>query len=778
MASNRSAPRKSVGLLVKLGYLGVDEFAEKYATNLSDGGMFVRTREPAPVGTEVRFKVEIAGGQRVLQGIAVVRWIRAEAPSGMGLQFVKLDAASQVLVERMLRGRKDASPPKVEPVLPPASKPPSPVAAAEPPPQEIDLDLDALVAETQPPTSSMNFEPKADLAPPLEPEVVVPLEPDVTATTLPEIRRDGGRASGAPMPVPTIEVPASAPPETRPRPAGPVFLKEVAPQNATGPIIGIDLGTTNSAVAVLTKGRPVILNSKDGYNTLPSVVALTAQNKLLVGHRAKQQLVLNPTRSIFGAKRLVGRDYDSPTVRQVRERFHYEICADDQGRAAVRLGESILSLEEVQGLVLRECRELAEQSLGQKVHRAVVTCPAYYSEAQREAVRRAGRLAGLQVERVLNEPTAAALAFGMNRDVSKRVLVYDLGGGTFDATLLRLDKNVFEVLATGGDVFLGGVDFDNQIVDLLLERFQQQHGQPFSGDRVALSRIAEVAERAKTSLSERSQFEVHLPMLEMDAAGVPRDLRCTLQRADVEKACADLVDRTIQAVQDVLLDAKLKADQVDDVVLVGGMSRMPLVRERLKEVFKKTPLASVNADEAVALGAALYTGSVDKVSSLVLIDVVPMTIGLGKPGGGFHRLIERNTPLPATRSFGLSTHLDDQPFLEVMIFQGEDSNVAGNEFVGALRVEGLPRGPKGSVQVAITLSLDAECVLKVEAREFRTNKVVQATLATRYTSDQIAKKLGISDAQRVKSQEGRAAELEKRAGGFWSRLKKVFGRAK
>ena len=419
---------------------------------------------------------------------------------------------------------------------------------------------------------------------------------------------------------------------------------------------------------------------------------------------------------------------------------------------------------------------MAENTLGTKVSRAVVTCPAYYSEPQREAVRRAGKLAGLKVERVLNEPTAAALAFGMNRELSKTVLVYDLGGGTFDATLLKIDKNVFEVLATGGDVFLGGTDFDNQLVDLLLQRFQTQHGRPFAGDQIALSRIAEVAERAKVALSEQQTFDVHLPMLEFDPSGSPKDLKCTVTRADIEASCLTLVDRTIQAVHDVLLDAKLKPAQVDDIILVGGMSRMPLVREKLKAVFKKPPQASVNADEAVALGAALYSGSVDKVSSLVLIDVVPMTVGLGKPGGGFHRLIERNTPLPATKSFGLSTHEDNQTELEVIMFQGEDSNVAGNEFLGAMKIEGLPKGPKGSVQIAITVSLDAECVLKVEAREFRTRKVVQTTLATRYTSDEVAKRLNISAEKRAQTDQKRSEELGGRAGGFWSRLKRVFSR--
>ncbi|MDP2269087.1 MAG: TIGR02266 family protein [Archangium sp.] len=860
MDHNRSTQRKLVGLLVKLAHKGVDEFASKYATNLSDGGMFIRTREPKPQGTELSFKVEIADGQRVLQGVAIVRWTRAEGdpngPPGMGLEFLKLDPASRALVDRML-GFNAAAVPKIAPATtpsrglpvaaaiapvttpskqlpvappkpsfeladelfgdapapsedepladepfeaaaafaaPPLPPPPpalTPVPAAEPkdafsdpdvfgalaasnsPEKEIDIELDALVAETpQPPpldlfseSSASGFEVELELAEvvPPAPFVAPPLK--ARPEPVPEVR--------APV---VLDQPAAVAPPPQPLSGTPIYLKDIKPSDGTGPVIGIDLGTTNSACAVLSKGRPIILSSKDGYNTIPSVVALNAQGKLQVGHRARSQMVLNPTQSIFGAKRLVGREFESPTVRQVKERSHFEIVAGHDRRAAVKLGANVLSLEEVQGLVLKECKEMAEQALGTSVTRAVVTCPAYYSEPQREAVRRAGAMAGLKVERVLNEPTAAALAFGMNRELKKTVLVYDLGGGTFDATLLKLDQNVFEVLATGGDVFLGGVDFDNQLVDLLLERFATWHKRPFSGDRVALSRINEVAEKMKMALSERQSFDVHLPMLEMDAGGKPLDLRTTVTRAEVEAVCSELVERTIQAVQDVLLDAKMKASQVDDIILVGGMSRMPLVREKLKAVFKKPAQASVNADEAVALGAALYSGTVDKVSSLVLIDVVPMTIGLGRPGGGFHRLIERNTPLPATKSFGISTQKNDETELEVMVFQGEDSNVAGNEFLGAVTISGLPKGPAGSVQVAITLGLDAECVLRVEAREFRSRQVVRSTLATRYTSEEIAQRLGISTEKREAVNKSRGDELEKRAGGFWGKLKSLFKR--
>ncbi|WP_375754760.1 TIGR02266 family protein [Corallococcus exercitus] len=612
---------------------------------------------------------------------------------------------------------------------------------------------------------------------------VAPPPPQPPPSVLPPSVRQAPPAPAAPS-APAMLAPAAAPATPAPPPAldangqvRPIYLTPPqTPLAGTGPVIGIDLGTTNSCVALLSNGRPVVLRSREGYNTIPSVISLSAQSKLLVSHRAKNQLVLRPTHTIYGAKRLVGRPYDSAVVKQVRERFHYEITPDAAGRAAVRLGNDVLSLEEVQGIILRECKEMAETHLNQKVERAVVTVPAYYSEPQREAVRKAGHMAGLKVERILNEPTSAALAYGLNRELNKKVLVYDLGGGTFDATILRIEKNVFEVLGTGGDIFLGGIDFDNLIVDFLLERFQEKEGIAFNGDGIALSRVADAAERAKMGLSERSTFEVHIPMLMMDNAGRPRDLRVTMSRQDLEKICDPLLNRTIDVVRDVLLDSKLKASEVDDIILVGGMSRMPLVRDKLKGLFGKNAQASVNADEAVALGAALYSGSVDKVSSVVLIDVLPMTIGVAMPGGAFKRVVERNSPLPTQRSFAISTSQDNEERMELSIFQGEDNHISANEYLGTVRMEGLPRGPKGSVRVAVTLKLDSECVLHVEAREYSTRKEVKATLATRYSPEELQKQLQVSKEAMNAAEERRGADLKDRAGRFWGFVKKALGR--
>ncbi len=1015
----RKADRKSVGLLVKLNHPDLGNFVQGFATNISAGGMFIRSKKPHPVGTEVRFQVELANGARVMKGSAVVRWIRESGDptgaAGMGLQFRDVDADTQAVIDKMLAsaGAGKLVEPKIEPAPKPAAKPkpalgavvppmaaaapagraapaPAPRAAAPaaaardlsalfddgdlsvgaeasgpleipdtrppappkpslvPPPAaaELELELDTEAAPEPPapvpapvpapapaararpalapeppkpqPPAAFSLEEDEPLEfgspPPPSPAVVVPppaeedvnisidelvrgtpasedadveveLEPvpeveleispadtseevvegveveiapveeeeeakpaaaaaslktgmdfDFSAGDEEEIELEldlpAGKGKGKPppqkkpapkpaakpapvaaapaaaKPAPVAAAPAAAKPSALPNirreapappppaPASPVmleaqkaasplpppststpiFLKPPATLSGTGPVVGIDLGTTNSCVALLNGNRPLVLRSKEGYNTLPSVVSLTSAKKLMVSHRAKSQMVLNPQQTIYGAKRLVGRLYDSATVRQVRERFHYDIVPDENGRAAVRLGEHVLTLEEVQGLILRECKEMAEGHLNQKVERAVITVPAYYSEPQREAVRKAGAMAGLKVERILNEPTAAALAYGLNRDMKKRVLVYDLGGGTFDATLLRIDKNVFEVLATGGDIFLGGLDFDSQIVDVLLQRFQETEKIAFTGDSVALSRVTDAAERLKIALSERTSFDVHIPMLMMDDAGKPRDLRCTLSRAELEQTCMQLINRTLDVVRDVLLDAKLKPSDVDEIILVGGQSRMPLVRDKIKELFGRAPQASVNADEAVALGAALYSGAVDKVSSVVLIDVLPMTIGVAMPGGAFKRVIERNTPLPIEKSFGLATSRDNETVLELSLFQGEDQLVSSNEYLGTVRVEDLPKGPKGSVKLAVTLKVDSECVLHVEARELSTRKQVKASIATRYSPEALNQKLNISADAIQASEAKRSAELKERGGRFWGFVKKVLRR--
>ncbi len=550
----------------------------------------------------------------------------------------------------------------------------------------------------------------------------------------------------------------------------PEFVKD-------SPLVGIDLGTTNSVCAVLAGGRPVVLKTTGGANVVPSLVAINKAQKLTVGYAAHAEFMHNPAQCIYGSKRLVGRDFDSPAVDAVRERFAYEIVKGKDDKAAVTLGGKLVSLEEIQAIILTECRLMAEKFLAKRVSRAVVTCPAYFTEAQRQSIRVAGALAGLRVERILIEPTAAALAYGLNQDLSRKVLVYDVGGGTFDATLLRIEKNVFEVLATGGDVFLGGLDFDHQLIDALVKRFEAEHNVLFNADPGALARIADQAEKAKIALSEKESVEVRLPMLQLGDRGRAMGLSFTLTRAELEEFSTPLVERTIEVVQGLLRDAKLKAADVDEVVLVGGMSRMPMVRERLRQLFKKQPHASINAEEAIAVGAALFTGVVDQVSNVVLIDVAPMTIGLGLPGGGYKRLINRNTPLPASASIGVATTEDNSEVIELSVFQGEDADVAVNDYVGTIRIDGLPRAPKGVVKVAINLKLDANCVLHVDARELHTRRRFESTLATRYTTAEVQKQLGIKPQAARAALTKRTEEIKKRSGrGIFGFLRSAFSR--
>jgi molecular chaperone DnaK len=485
-------------------------------------------------------------------------------------------------------------------------------------------------------------------------------------------------------------------------------------------IIGIDLGTTNSCAAAVKDGRPYVIPSREGYNTVPSIVALNTRNRIVVGHLARAQLLTNPRQTVWGAKRLVGRAYDSPVVQDIKSKFAYEIVAGPEGLAAVKLGPEILTLEQVSALVLREVKEVAQNHLGEEVNRAVITVPAYYNERQRAAVRHAGALAGFQVERILNEPTAAALAYAFGRRVNQRVLVYDLGGGTFDASVLELNDNVFEVISTGGDTFLGGVDFDSRIVERLLEVWQEQIGEPFSGDRVALSRLVDAAERAKCALSERTDFPIQLPFLAMKD-GRPLSLDTALIRDEVVKLVAPLVDRTIEVCREVLAAKGLGPADIDEVLLVGGQSRMPLVHERVAAFFGKAPSRAVHPDEAVAVGAALLADSLGSAEGVVLIDVLPMSIGIGLPGDRVKTIIERNTPLPVRKQYGLTTTRDGQTDFELVVLQGESTSATACEYLGTVRLTGLPAGPRGMVKIAVSFELGAECLLTVTARELNTD---------------------------------------------------------
>ncbi len=435
-----------------------------------------------------------------------------------------------------------------------------------------------------------------------------------------------------------------------------------------GPILGIDLGTTNSCCAIVKSGKPFVIPSRRGHNTIPSVVAINELGDELVGHAAKAQMEINPGRTIYGSKRLVGRPFDSPVVREVRDRFHYKIVKGHDNSAAVQIDDKVLTLEEVAAKILTEIRDTAQEYVGGYIKRAVITVPAFFNENQRQAVRKAGELAGFKVERILNEPTAAAITFGMKAEGDRTLLVYDLGGGTFDATLLEMKGDTFEVLSTGGDTFLGGVDFDNQLMDHVLIEFQLSLGKMPEIDRVAYLRVLQGAEFAKRTLSSKSEARIALPFIgKLD--GAPVNLDITVDRKTLEKLVTPLVDRTMDVCESVLAERGLGTDVVDDILLVGGQTRMPMIWEKIQELFGKEPLKGVHPDESVAIGAALMGESINKKASFKLVDVLPMSIGIGVPGGVFRKVISGGTALPASRTYGLYTYLDNQTRMVIPVYR-------------------------------------------------------------------------------------------------------------
>ncbi len=534
-----------------------------------------------------------------------------------------------------------------------------------------------------------------------------------------------------------------------------------------GPIIGVDLGTTNSCVALMKGDRPQVIASRQGYSTIPSIVAVSDKGKLLVGHPAKDQMVINPTLTVSGAKRLVGRPFDSPMVNEVKLRSLYEIVEGPDGQSAVKLGAEVVTLEEVAALILLEARSLAEDHLNRDVHRAVITCPAFYNEHQRAAVRRAGKLAGLHVERVVNEPTAAALAFGFGKDLKSTVVIFDLGGGTFDATVLAVDGETFEVKATGGDTFLGGVDFDHAIVDQLLKAFKNQHGVFFKGDRVAVQRVREAAETAKQALGQYTKYHVSLPHLTV-IDDKPYDLEADLTLNEMEQACAPLIERCMQILESVIEQAGTSTKEIDDVILVGGSTRMLKVQERLKRFFAKEPNKGVHPDEAVGVGAALLAYSLEQKSGVRLIDVNPMSIGVGLQSGRFINVLPRNSRLPTEKTYTIGTSAKNQRELDVQIYQGESADTARNEHLGTLLIDGLPKGAKGTVKTEVQFKLSADCVLSVGARVLGSNKQVQAVMATKGTP--------VAVAQKVEARQRVQGTGKPPPGGLMGFFRRLFGK--
>lgn len=487
-------------------------------------------------------------------------------------------------------------------------------------------------------------------------------------------------------------------------------------------VIGIDLGTTNSCVAIMDGKEPKVVENAEGARTTPSIVAFTDGEERLVGQPAKRQAVTNPENTIFAVKRLIGRRYDDPVTEKDKKLVPYHIVKGDNGDAWVEAGGRKQSPSQISAMILQKMKETAEAYLGEKVEKAVITVPAYFNDAQRQATKDAGKIAGLEVLRIINEPTAAALAYGLDKKEGKTIAVYDLGGGTFDISVLEIGDGVFEVKSTNGDTFLGGEDFDMRLVEYLAAEFKKEQGIDLKNDKLALQRLKEAAEKAKIELSSTTQTEINLPFITADATG-PKHLTLKLTRAKFEQLVEDLVQRTIDPCKAALKDAGLKAGEIDEVVLVGGMTRMPKIQEIVKQFFGKEPHKGVNPDEVVALGAAIQAGVLQgDVKDVLLLDVTPLSLGIETLGGVFTRLIERNTTIPTKKSQVFSTAEDSQSAVTIRVFQGEREMAADNKMLGQFDLVGIPPAPRGVPQIEVTFDIDANGIVNVSAKDKGTGK--------------------------------------------------------
>ncbi len=524
-----------------------------------------------------------------------------------------------------------------------------------------------------------------------------------------------------------------------------------------GKIIGIDLGTTNSCIAIIEGGDPAVLANSEGARTTPSVVAIAENGERLVGQIARRQAVTNPENTVFAVKRLIGRRFDDPEVQRAAKVLPYKITRADNGDAMVELRGKNYSAQEVSAMILQKMKKTAEDYLGEEVTEAVITVPAYFNDHQRQATKDAGKIAGLDVKRIINEPTAAALAYGLDRKKDEKIAVFDLGGGTFDISILEVGDGVFEVKSTNGDTFLGGEDFDQRLIEYLADEFRKDQGIDLRQDKMALQRLKEAAEKAKIELSTVAETDINLPFITADQSG-PKHLNLKLSRTKLEMLCSDLLERLDGPCRTALKDAGIPLSSIDEVVLVGGMTRMPAVQDRVKRIFDKEPHRGVNPDEVVAIGAAVQGGVLQgDVKDVVLLDVTPLSLGLETLGGVCTRLIEKNSTIPTKKSQVFSTASDNQTAVTIRVFQGERDMAADNKLLGQFDLVGLPPAPRGVPQVEVSFDIDANGIVHVHAKDLGTGKEqsIRITASSGLTPEEIERMVKDADAHAAEDHQRR-----------------------